>query len=467
MAAVTFVPFVVFFSFPWIFVLANQDIQEVTVKPGEDVTLQCQVHESRINSQLLWRSGNPGSRKAVFVCREKHSYEEYQDPSFRGRVELRDPEIKNGDFSVILKNVTINDTGTYECDYSFIHICIGYRPDPISTIKLTVTDSESKAKAGDDVTLQCQGPRDNITELEWSSLDPKSAGYVFFFSRDDRSHKSLQLPSFRGRVKLRDPEMKDGDASVVLKNVTTNDSGTYECRVSAGSSGQREIVRNFIITLTVTDPRLKAKAGDDVTLQCQGPRDNITELEWSSLDLKSAGYVFFFSRDNRSHKSLQLPSFRGRVELRDPEMKDGDTSVVLKNVTTNDTGTYECRVSSDSTSEGDTPDPISTIKLTVTDPGLTAGRKDGGNKDGGNKDGRNKDGGNMDGGNKDGRNKDGGNMDGGNMAVRKARNRGIGLAVGLSLGPLLASVVVIVVVVVVVRFISCRKYKVLKETNLY
>ncbi|XP_067437037.1 coxsackievirus and adenovirus receptor homolog isoform X1 [Thunnus thynnus] len=125
------------------------------------------------------------------------------------------------------------------------------------------------------------------------------------------------------------------------------------------------------------------KPGDDVTLQCQSPRDaNITLSEWSRPDLKKDGYVFFF-RENRPYESFQHPSFSGRVQLRDPEMKDGDASVILKNVTINDTGTYECRVSV----IGNGLELINTTYLKVEDSGHTAGNtwteghKDGGDKD--------------------------------------------------------------------------------------
>uniref|UniRef100_A0A3Q1KDZ3 Immunoglobulin V-set domain-containing protein n=1 Tax=Anabas testudineus TaxID=64144 RepID=A0A3Q1KDZ3_ANATE len=39
----------------------------------------------------------------------------YQHPFYRGLVELKDREKKEGDVSLILRNVTFNDTGTYEC----------------------------------------------------------------------------------------------------------------------------------------------------------------------------------------------------------------------------------------------------------------------------------------------------------------------------------------------------------------
>ncbi|XP_067436085.1 uncharacterized protein [Thunnus thynnus] len=88
---------------------------------------------------------------------------------------------------------------------------------------------------------------------------------------------------------------------------------------------------------------VKVKSGDDATLQCQSPRDKaITALEWSRPDLRPDDCVFYF-RENRLYENYQLPSFRGRVQLRDPEMKNGD--VILKNVNINDTGTYKCHVS--------------------------------------------------------------------------------------------------------------------------
>ncbi|KAK2863469.1 hypothetical protein Q5P01_003002 [Channa striata] len=127
--------------------------------------------------------------------------------------------------------------------------------------------------------------------------------------------------------------------------------------------------------------------GEDVTLQCQGPRgadiDSVM-LKWIRPDLKSEGSVFFY-RDNHTQEHSQHPSFHGRVELTDPQMKDGDVSVILKNVNINDTGTYECHVGH----KGNSPKLISSVQLQVKDSGGGAGHTgDGGDKDGGDKDRR-------------------------------------------------------------------------------
>ncbi|CAI5660456.1 uncharacterized protein LOC106096980 [Oreochromis niloticus] len=105
----------VFLCFSVIWTSLSKDPDEVIiVKQGEDVTLQCWGFADAPIELLEWR--RPELKPDyVFYYREQRSYEMFQHSSFKGRVKLRDPEMKNGDFSVILKEVTFNDTGRYEC----------------------------------------------------------------------------------------------------------------------------------------------------------------------------------------------------------------------------------------------------------------------------------------------------------------------------------------------------------------
>ncbi|XP_028462218.1 uncharacterized protein LOC114574098 isoform X1 [Perca flavescens] len=125
-----------------------------------------------------------------------------------------------------------------------------------------------------------------------------------------------------------------------------------------------------LLTVPVLDfsgdtKNITAKPGGDVHLPCQGPRGaDIKAIVWIRTDLGSDKYVFFF-RGIHLNGIYQLPSYRDRVNLSDPEMKDGDVSVVLENVSANDTGTYECLVG---IGEGEEPQLYSTIHLKVEDP---------------------------------------------------------------------------------------------------
>ncbi|XP_039908004.1 myelin-oligodendrocyte glycoprotein-like isoform X2 [Simochromis diagramma] len=112
-----------------------------------------------------------------------------------------------------------------------------------------------QAKLGVDVTLQCEISTDEIISvLKWSRADLNTDGYVYFY-RNKRSYENYQHPSFHGRVKLKDPEMKDGDVSLILKNVTFNDTGMYECHIAVRNPERSKRVHTEIshfINLTVT-----------------------------------------------------------------------------------------------------------------------------------------------------------------------------------------------------------------------
>uniref|UniRef100_A0A3Q1HDS4 Ig-like domain-containing protein n=1 Tax=Anabas testudineus TaxID=64144 RepID=A0A3Q1HDS4_ANATE len=117
---------------------------------------------------------------------------------------------------------------------------------------------------------------------------------------------------------------------------------------------------------------IKAEPGDTVTLPC-GVHSNISIIvvEWSRTDLETE-YVYL-QRGSRSESINQHESFKNRVELKDREKKDGDVSLILRNVTFNDTGTYECRVVQRRTNHRKRSilesDPIITLKLTVSHMG--------------------------------------------------------------------------------------------------
>ncbi|XP_041842242.1 uncharacterized protein LOC121640502 [Melanotaenia boesemani] len=161
---------------------------------------------------------------------------------------------------------------------------------------------------------------------------------------------------------------------------------------------------------TAGQTNITAEPGHDVSLPCRAGHDgDIISVHWIRPDLDPE-YVLLY-RNGRFNLFHQHPSFQNRVDIQDRQMKDGDVSLILKNLTINDTGTYECRVLQKGTNTVFTK---SIIHLEVSPPGTTqdGGDKDGGDKDGGDNDGGDKDGGHNDGGDKDGGHNDGGDKDG-------------------------------------------------------
>ncbi|XP_039462191.1 myelin-oligodendrocyte glycoprotein-like [Oreochromis aureus] len=130
-----------------------------------------------------------------------------------------------------------------------------------------------------------------------------------------------------------------------VKNTFTAGQAANTSLSSLHSQMESPIIFLFVISGSVAlQQNLQVKLGEDITLQCQITTDEkISVLKWSRPDLNTDGYVYFY-RNKRSYENYQHPSFHGRVKLRDPEMTDGDVSLILNNITFNDTGMYECHV---------------------------------------------------------------------------------------------------------------------------
>ncbi|CAI5660420.1 unnamed protein product [Oreochromis niloticus] len=134
----------------------------------------------------------------------------------------------------------------------------------------------------------------------------------------------------------------------------------------------------FVLFPLPDQKMITAESGQNVTLTCRAPNNNILVVKWSRADLKEE-YVLLY-RDEQFVPGDQHPSFKNRVDLQDRQMKDGDVSLILKNVTIADNGTYECSVFMSSPNN----EHICNISLSVVvPPGQTGGdTEDGGKEDG-------------------------------------------------------------------------------------
>lgn len=105
------------------------------------MTLPCQGHSYAYILAVEWSKTDPWPRWVVFY-RDQHS-----DPEKQTRVELKDKQMNNGDASLILNNVIVNDTGTYECRVRQKGILSWRRafldPEPVSVVVLDVQPGES------------------------------------------------------------------------------------------------------------------------------------------------------------------------------------------------------------------------------------------------------------------------------------------------------------------------------------
>ncbi|XP_023202414.1 V-set domain containing T-cell activation inhibitor 1-like [Xiphophorus maculatus] len=243
----------------------------------------------------------------------------------------------------------------------------------VSTDQINIT-----AEVGQETFLPCRSPDNKpVLILQWIRSDLGSE-YVLLY-RNKKINLENQHVMFKDRVDLQDRQMKDGNVSLVLKNVTTDDRGAYECRIIQTETNSRtETV--FIINLDVLLPppdqtNITAEVGQETFLPCRSPDNKpVLVLEWRRSDLGSE-YVLLYRNDQIDLENQHV-MFKDRVDLQDRQMKDGNVSLVLKKVTTDDRGAYECQIIQTETNSR--RKTIIIINLIVTSPG----EPDGGNRDG-------------------------------------------------------------------------------------
>ncbi|XP_036072710.1 uncharacterized protein LOC118600084 [Oryzias melastigma] len=134
---------------------------------------------------------------------------------------------------------------------------------------------------------------------------------------------------------------------------------------------------------------ISAEPGQNVTLPCKAENNyTLIVLEWTRDGLEKKK-VFVF-KDGRPFEGAQHEFYRNRVFLNDSQTKDGDLSVVLKNVNSNDTGTFNCTVLHKNDPPGSPLNLISTINLQVFPPPGEEGGQEGNKNEVNNDDGSQK-----------------------------------------------------------------------------
>ncbi|XP_030287192.1 uncharacterized protein LOC115590067 [Sparus aurata] len=114
----------------------------------------------------------------------------------------------------------------------------------------TVVVQVKPEQLGQDVTLPCDAGDVTIRAAEWTRSDPKPAKGILFYAGGFLDDKIQQAD-------LVTKDLKTGNVSLILKNVSREDVGTYECRVAtAGSRRKKRANSDFKLIKTV---RLRMK----------------------------------------------------------------------------------------------------------------------------------------------------------------------------------------------------------------
>uniref|UniRef100_A0A3Q2V6G6 Protein kinase domain-containing protein n=1 Tax=Haplochromis burtoni TaxID=8153 RepID=A0A3Q2V6G6_HAPBU len=156
------------------FFFLPSDPKHVSATSGQDVALHCEsLRRTNDNLIALWtKEGYTDDRYVFHVWNKRlnetkqHAKETKQHADFHGRVQLIDPSMNNGNVSVIVRNVSVADTGLYSCT-----VVTGETRDPTELeclVALTVTEHGESTMDEDGLpsNLQCS------IDIQQSMQDP-------------------------------------------------------------------------------------------------------------------------------------------------------------------------------------------------------------------------------------------------------------------------------------------------------
>lgn len=280
----------------------------VSAPAGSSVLLQC------VSGRMVWTRDRVRDRQRVvhwdlyraepdyamervvdmFSAGDQRVYNSYN----MGRVGLSQKAFKDGNFSLVIKDVTMNDRGLYSCNLHHLY-CHLYET---IRVQLNVTKSRRKEQRfwdgqkavfvvllGSTVVLPCINRRNVWTD--WSNeeedqqvvhWDRQSPGI-----RHDRADRLVDLyasgeqrsygPLFLQRkMNISNQAFSEGDFSLTISDLQLTDQGKYSCHLHHHYCGLHER-REFQVMVEppVIQPTLPAKAlpsEDKDTTKAESPR---------------------------------------------------------------------------------------------------------------------------------------------------------------------------------------------------
>ncbi|XP_069028266.1 uncharacterized protein [Embiotoca jacksoni] len=150
----------------------------------------------------------------------------------------------------------------------------------LSVVQVNPDGKNITRETGDNVPLLCQVVNSSVPivaiNLTRSGLGSE---HVLFF-RDGKVQRDNQHPSYEGRVELRNLQMDGGDVSLIITNLTVNDSGTYTCEVTR-REGNNPVIKstcNFTLDVRPPGPKSTSPAGPKPTSPAQPSTDVIVGI---------------------------------------------------------------------------------------------------------------------------------------------------------------------------------------------
>ncbi|XP_036416380.1 uncharacterized protein LOC118800276 [Colossoma macropomum] len=179
-------------------------------------------------------------------------------------------------------------------------------------------------------------------EVEWKRTDSETLVHLF---QDGESKPDAHDQAYSGRASFFTEEVKRGNFSLLLTDLTTKDAGVYNCTVyRQQDTGQASVEIEYLI---VTGRHaVSAYAHEDITLSCSVdsliPPKQLEDVSWKKVDQGITVLVF---QNGVIQTDFTHERFRDRVESFGPEeIHKGNFSLRIKTLRMEDKGLYRCEV---------------------------------------------------------------------------------------------------------------------------
>ncbi|KAI1904803.1 hypothetical protein AGOR_G00009440 [Albula goreensis] len=133
-----------------------------------------------------------------------------------------------------------------------------------------VSKPSYKAEFLGNVTMECSflpGDREQNVSVFWRRILPKPPMEVYKLD-NWQEDLSTQDPHYRGRVRLKKEELRNGRVLLQISNLRINDAGTYQCLVEMGGADYKQTTLNVTASYEAIKKSIKAN-GNEVELSCE------------------------------------------------------------------------------------------------------------------------------------------------------------------------------------------------------
>ncbi|XP_058652499.1 uncharacterized protein LOC131552617 [Onychostoma macrolepis] len=222
--------------------LVQGPAQPLVARLGGSITLPCSVETPLPVEELEIEWKRTDEEALVHLFQNGQDRPEAQHQSYRDRAHFFSEQIFKGNFSILLENTTVADTGIYRCVvYSYQDV--GEISVTIQHVERVVVTGEAEivfARVGEDVVLNCMVdshiPPQRFDEVSWKKVDKSPDIIPVLLFQNGTIFPGSSHKRYRDRAEFFREEIPKGNFSIRLKNVQTADKGEYMCEVHTEKS---------------------------------------------------------------------------------------------------------------------------------------------------------------------------------------------------------------------------------------